>query len=335
MYFLGDVIPTELVEKLQSTLFKNVRISNSYGSGETTIDYTYNFVDINDSTINLPIGHLFPNYRCVILDEFLQSVIINQEGELFVAGVGPFAAYLGRNDLTAEILTKVNDEIFCRSGDLVRMDDKGLLHYIGRKDRQMKLDGQSMEINEIERCLLGHTSISACVVIKWNDDHLVAYVQSSDVDEEQLREYCQSHLSSHMIPSVFIILKQLPINENGKIEQNLLPAPHPSALTNGDHTDSIPLTALEEQLRSIFSKVFDKESIDIDRTFGQMGGSSLDALRTLYFIRQQICIDINSQLLYDNPSVRQLAQAIQSSLLSDDNLSATSESSPLVEELPE
>ena len=139
----------------------------------------------------------------LILDDYIQGVIIHQEGELFVGGVGVFADYLERDDLTAKALIDIDGGLFYRTGDLVRMDDNGLLHYQGRKDHQIKLHGQRIELGEIERCLL-NTSISACVVIKWNDDHLVAYVQSSDIDEKQLREYCQSHLPLHMIPSIFL-----------------------------------------------------------------------------------------------------------------------------------
>ena len=105
------------------------------------------------------------------------------------------------------------------------MDHNGLLHYQGRKDHQIKLHGQRIELGEIERCLL-NTSISACVVMKWGDDHLVAYVQTSDMNEEQLREHCQSHLPPHMIPSIFMILEKLPLNANGKIDRKRLPSPN-------------------------------------------------------------------------------------------------------------
>ncbi|CAF4421184.1 unnamed protein product, partial [Adineta steineri] len=110
------------------------------------------------------------------------------------------------------------------------MDNNGLLHYQGRKDHQIKLHGQRIELGEIERCLLNITSISACVVIKWNDDYLVAYVQSSHINEEQLRQHCQSHLPPHMVPSIFVILDKLPLNQNGKIDRKLLPAPQFSSI---------------------------------------------------------------------------------------------------------
>ena len=139
--------------------------------------------------------------------------------------LGVFAGYLGRDDLTAKALIEIDGELFYRTGDLVRMDNNGLLYYQGRKDHQIKLHGQRIELGEIERCLLNITSISACVVMKWNDDYLVAYVQSSDINEQQLREHCQSHLPPHMIPSFFIILDKLPLNPNGKIDRKQLPSP--------------------------------------------------------------------------------------------------------------
>ena len=160
---------------------QNCRIWNLYGPAETTIDCTYHLVNITTDTESIPIGVPLPNYQCMIIDEFLQNVIIDQEGELLVGGVGVFAGYLGRDDLTEKALIEIDGEIFYRTGDLVRMDNNGLLHYQGRKDHQIKLHGQRIELGEIERCLL-NTSISACVVMKWGDDHLVAYVQSSDIE---------------------------------------------------------------------------------------------------------------------------------------------------------
>ena len=82
---------------------------------------------------------------------------------------------------------------------------------VGRKDYQIKLHGQRIELGTKSNNVYYNTSITACVVVKWSDDHLIAYVQKScDIDEKQLREHCQSHLPPHMIPSLFIILDKLP-----------------------------------------------------------------------------------------------------------------------------
>ena len=109
--------------------------------------------------------------------------------------------------LSKKALVQINHHLFYRTGDLVRIDNNGLLHYRGRKDHQIKLHGQRIELGEIEQCLF-NTSISACVVIKWNNDHLVAYVQTSHLNENQLRQHCQSHLPPHMIPSNIYHLRQ-------------------------------------------------------------------------------------------------------------------------------
>ncbi|CAF1391505.1 unnamed protein product [Adineta steineri] len=236
-------------------------------------------------------------------------------GELFVGEKGVFAGYFRRDDLSAKAFIEINDELFYRTGDLVRMDNNGLFHYIDRKDFQIKLHGQRIELGEIEQCLL-RTSILACVVIKWDDDHLVAYVQSSDLNEKVLREHCQSQLPSHMTPSLFIILDKLPLNANGKIDRKLLPPP--DILSSGTAYDSNePITNLEQQLQQIFRQVLHIESSPIDVPFGQLGGTSLDAIRALTLIRQQVYSNIDIGLLFTNPSIRQLAMAIQPLLISN------------------
>ena len=109
------------------------------------------------------------------------------------------------------------------SSYLVRTDHIGVIHYSGRKDHQVKLQGQRIELGEVERCLLDVSSeISNCVVVKWDNQHLIGYVQSDPVTSQQLRKYCRSRLSLFMIPLTFIVLKQLPLNPNGKVDRKSL-----------------------------------------------------------------------------------------------------------------
>ncbi len=307
------------------------RIWNLYGPAEATIDCTYHFVDITTMIESIPMGMPLPNYQCIIQDEYSQNVFINQEGELCVGGVGVFAGYLGRDDLTEKALVEIDGEIFYRTGDLVRIDHNSLLHYQGRKDHQIKLHGQRIELGEIEGCLL-NTSISACVVMKWGDDHLVAYVQTSDMNEERLRTHCQSHLPPYMIPSIFMVLEKLPLNANGKIDRKNLPTPQFTAISHHHDTDLSQLTPLEEHIRRIFSEAFHNESPNVAMSFGQMGGTSLDAIRAIWLIRQEIYSKMDAGVLFANPSVRQLAHAIQPFLVVNDNSSTTHVSSQLIED---
>ncbi|CAF4047448.1 unnamed protein product, partial [Adineta steineri] len=213
---VGEPFSVPLIGLIVKIGITNCVLWNLYGPAEATIGSTVHCVNVINDTQSIPIGIPFYNYRCMIMNQYLQSSATYQEGDLFVGGAGVFAGYLGRDDLTAKALVEIDGQLFYRTGDLVQMDNNGLLHYKGRKDHQIKLHGQRIELSEIERCLLNITSISACVVMKWNDDYLVAYVQSFNVNEEEIREQCQSHLPPHMVPSFFIILDKLPLNPNGK-----------------------------------------------------------------------------------------------------------------------
>ena len=114
--------------------------------------------------------------------------------------------------------------------------------------------------------------------------------------------------------------------------ENSLPKPQFSNCVNINSNDQLPLTSLEEHLRRIFIESFHNESPDVNMPFGQMGGTSLDAIRALWLIRKEVCIDINASLLFANPSIRQLAAAIQPLLVIQNDLSLAATTSPLEED---
>jgi hypothetical protein len=239
------------------------------------------------------------------MDEFLQLSFVGQEGELFIGGVGVFVGYLGRADLTAKALIEINGEIFYRTGDVVRMDKNGLIYHQGRKDHQIKLHGQRIELGEIERCLLD-TSISACAVKKWGDDHLIAYVQSSNIDEKQLRKHCESHLPPHMIPSLFIILEKLPLNANGKIDRKHLPAPNLSSLTFSSPSElDASHNQLEHRVHDVWCQVLrcDGQRISTTTSFFSIGGHSLLFIELYH--RYQILFDFDTRALSVAPFLQQ------------------------------
>ncbi|CAF3749419.1 unnamed protein product [Rotaria sp. Silwood1] len=307
--YIGEAYSVKLVKLIRNIVTPTCRIWNLYGPAETTIGCISHIVDITSDTKSIPIGGALPNYQCLILDSWLQCVVISQEGELYVGGVGVFAGYLGRNDLTAKALIMIDSDIFYRTGDLVKMDHNGLLHYRGRKDHQIKLHGQRIELGEIEQCLL-NTSVSACVVIKWDDDHLIAYVQSSDIDAEQLRKHCQTHLPPHMVPSLFIVLDKLPLNANGKIDRKQLPSPNFALLSlpsNSDpHTE--PNNVLEVQIHSLWCEILQRPNISTNMSFFSIGGHSL--LLMQLFHRYKMIFNL------DTSNVN-MAQLIQYSTISD------------------
>ncbi|CAF3926430.1 unnamed protein product, partial [Adineta steineri] len=239
------------------------------------------------------------------------------------SGVGVFAGYLGRDDLTAKALVEIDGQLFYQTGDLVTIDNNGLLHYQGRKDHQIKLHGQRIELGEIERCLLNITSISACVVMKWNDDHLVAYVQSSHVNEEQLRQHCQSHLPPHMIPSVFIILEKLPLNQNGKIDRKLLPSPAFTHLSSNYEKHNIelllPTNDIEVSIHHIWCEILSQNQISVETNIFTIGGHSLLIMQLFHRYKTEFHLEqkqssFSISNLFQHPTIIHHAQLIQQSI---------------------
>ncbi|CAF4173904.1 unnamed protein product, partial [Adineta steineri] len=319
----GEPFLIKLIDLIVTMNMKRCRIWNLYGPAETTIGSTIHSVNIINNKKSVPIGLLFLNYHCMVVDELLQCVTIEQEGELFVGGVGVFAGYLGRDDLTAKSVVEINGELFYRTGDLVRIDNNGLLYYQGRKDYQIKLHGQRIELGEIEQCLL-RTSISTCVVMKWNDDYLVAYVQSSNIDEKQLREHCQSYLPLHMIPSFFVILDKLPLNSNGKIDRKLLPPPTFSTmyLTNLDEL-LLPMNEIEIIIHHIWCDLLKQKRISTNTNIFTLGGHSLLIMQLFHRYKIEFHLETNTLSisdLFQHPTIIDHAQLIYQTMNVKENI---------------
>jgi acyl-CoA synthetase (AMP-forming)/AMP-acid ligase II len=310
---LGEPIVPKTLGIIATHLdLSSVNLYNLYGPAECTLTSVFHRITTDDiQRQKIPIGRPFPNMQAKILDAFFQPVIPGSEGILFLDGIQRFPGYFARNDLTNEVIY----ESQYNTNDLVRLDHNGLLHYVGRKDHQVKLHGQRIELSEIERCLL-NTSISACVVIKWGDDHLIAYVQSHDINVEELREHCRSHLPSFMIPSMFIVVEQFPLNANGKLDRNKLPPPTFSSLTTTTVAESDPPhSQMEEWVHDLWCQILQHDGghIPITASLFSVGGHSL-LLIQLYH-RYQLSFGFDHQTLTIGPFLRQATIAQHAQLL--------------------
>ncbi|CAF1195356.1 unnamed protein product, partial [Adineta steineri] len=100
----GEICSVNLVNLILSSLTDHCELWNFYGPAEATIVCTYHRVNLVDNIQSISIGKPLSNYRCMIMSEYLQSSVTDEEGELCVGGLGVFAGYLGRDDLTAKAL---------------------------------------------------------------------------------------------------------------------------------------------------------------------------------------------------------------------------------------
>ncbi|CAF4100658.1 unnamed protein product [Adineta steineri] len=306
-------------------------IHNYYGPAECTLATLHYEVTGHEpqNSIGLPIGRPMANARVYILDEFLQKVSPGQIGEIVIGGHGVFAGYRNRDDLTQQVLIEHDGYTCYRTGDLGRLDtNNGQIEYLGRRDHQVKIRGQRIELDEIEHTIMRCSpNISNCIVLKITNasvDHLVAYIESSDenhsANDSDIRKFCIEHLSPFMVPSFFIVLDKFPLSQSGKIDRARLP---PLNITDISKEQTIATSSMERQLSSIVAQAFDVSQtslLNVNATFAQLGATSLGIVKVLALIRQQKLaglhpVDIG--ILLDNPSVRKVAQALESLHFSD------------------
>src|SRR5690606_6124725 len=222
------------------------KLWNVYGPTETTVWSTMGRVF--DGTLPITIGRPISNTQCHVLDEQHRPVPFGVVGELYIAGAGVSAGYIGRSDLTAErfvpnLFSRSSDPttstLMYRTGDLVRQRADGELLFAGRGDTQVKVRGYRIELGEIETRLATYPGIERCIVelrhFGPSDARLVAYwTGERGYDPEKMassliKSALCSSLPRYMVPSHFVQLTELPLTPNGKVDRAALPLPEVEA----------------------------------------------------------------------------------------------------------
>ena len=168
------------------------------------------------------------------------------------------------------------------TGDLGRLDPvSGDVFFIGRRDYQVKLRGQRIEVGEIEEMVMkASTLITGCIVIKFvhhEEEYLVCYIEGplDKIREDDLRAQCRSSLPYHMIPSKFIILVRFPLTMNGKIDRKALPSPDMISIVKMPEDNITPQNDIEKRVHQLWCQVLGVNYIPTNRSFFALHGSSL------------------------------------------------------------
>lgn len=287
---------------------------NMYGPTEASVDSTTLRLEGAPETWPLlpNIGRAIDNTRNFILDEELNPVADGEVGELCISGINLAFGYLNRPELTAEKfvnwLYKGKITRIYRSGDLCRFLPDGNTEYMGRKDTQVKIRGNRVEIGEIEVLINQLDGIQQAVVIaredKPGDKRLVAYLVASNakITTAQVRDSIEEKLPEFMMPSAFVWMTELPNTGSGKVDRNNLPKPDlkrpelatlykPASTTNQKH------------LGTIWMDLLQLEKIGIDDNFFELGGNSLLGLKTVAALKKHYNLELPITKLYQFPTV--------------------------------
>ena len=289
---------------------------NAYGPTEATIWSTVAHCVANGKTP--AIGYPISNTQVYILDSAMQLVPTSVPGELYLGGIGLARGYQGQAALTAECFvphpySQVAGERLYKTGDLVRMNTKGQLEFLGRLDQQVKLRGYRIELTEIEHILRKHPAIREAVVILREDTpankRLVAYVTASEQWQssslESLRNYLKGQVPHYMVPAAIMPLNSLPVTINGKLNRQCLPVPEPCAERNT--VQQPPQTELEHYIAGIWQEVLGLDTINIYENFFDLGGHSLLLLQVWDKLQASMEDVLTITDLFSYPSIHALA----------------------------
>src|SRR5690606_719675 len=215
------------------------------------------------------IGRALPDLQLHVLDAHRQPQPIGVTGELYVGGAGVARGYLNRPPLTDErfIVDPADPQSrLYRTGDLGRWLPDGTLEYLGRNDFQVKIRGFRIELGEIEARLSGCAGVAEAVVIAREDvpgdKRLVAYLVAEPdavLAAAELRETLAQTLPEHMLPAAFVLLDELPLTANGKLDRHALPSPEHGALQNREFEP--PEGEIEQAIAAVWRTVLGREQV--------------------------------------------------------------------------
>lgn len=341
----GEALPFELQQRFFVKL--GSELHNLYGPTEASVDVTYWRCSPDSGRTTVPIGSPIWNTQIRILDPFLQPVPFGIPGELHIGGVGLARGYLKRPELTAEkfIPDRFSQEPGARlykSGDLARMLPDGTVEYLGRIDHQVKIRGFRIELGEIEAILDSIYGIRQSIVMAREDQtgnkRLVAYIVSeptlqdstkTNIAEElqwpeitaQFRRTLGDKLPEFMVPTAFVRMEAIPLSLNGKANRSALPQPE---FAREDSTSYVaPRTSTEERLVTIWSEVLRLPIIGANDNFFRLGGHSLLATQVISRIRQTTGVDLPLRILFEYPTVAELALKVEEIAVAATSMPAT------------
>ena len=329
LFLGGEAISASRLMEWAKSEDRSTEIVNVYGAAECSdVSSFYRLHDFERyARTSVPIGKPIDNSRIYLLDENLRLVPVGVVGEICLAGVGVGRGYVNDAALTAR---KFVDDPFAgaaggrlyRTGDLGRYLADGNLEFLGRIDHQVKIRGLRIELGEIETLLRAHPEVKEAVAVAAEhapgDQRLTAYFTCAHqgVAEEgletRLRDALGRKLPAYMIPNHFIKLREMPLNPNGKIDRDALPAP--SAMERpAQASAAVPRTPTEQTLAVLFAEVLKigVEEVGRDDHFFRLGGHSLMATQMIANISVAFNVQFPAVSFFARPTVAALAERIE------------------------
>jgi acyl-coenzyme A synthetase/AMP-(fatty) acid ligase/aryl carrier-like protein len=282
----------------------DTEIMNVYGPTECTSVSTFSFLKKNEllHDKSITIGNPTYNKQVYVLKNDGRICPIYAKGELCISGIGTINSYIGEFNQTSDVFSKdlLDPKLtLYHTGDIVYWNQDGELIFVGRKDKQVKIDGHRIELGEIEQALLKrYTEIKQCCVLLQEENHhkvLVAHVIMNQDAEQlvQIEENLLNWLPSYMIPKNIVYHNTFPLTPHGKIDYKKI-IENSSSCEKIETVNENENLSIKEQVANIWRTLLSENEIDYDANFFDAGGYSL----LLYKLSKMIEVKLNCKVTF-------------------------------------
>jgi mycobactin peptide synthetase MbtE len=314
------IIPSELTN-WYNAFGTRIQIINLYGTTETTMVSSYHRVVPEDTAkARIPIGFPIGEAKLLISNHDFVPCQPLETGDLYIVSKHTTKGYLNNPELTKEKFLVLHEgtpdeTIAYKTGDKARLLANGEVELIGREDRQIKLRGIRIELDEVERVLVQNEQVKNAVAIKHTekngDEALIAFFIPKESGNGELpnmlQQYLESLLPKYMIPSGIFEVAEFPLLTNGKIDYlKLVNSINASKVV--ESTDEV-----EVKLVKIWKDIVGDKPIATDASFHRMGGNSLSIMKLIGKIYKEFNVRISLGELFDNLTVQKQVEFIKRS----------------------
>ena len=312
----GETLQKKLVERWFNR-FPDIKLINAYGPTEASDDVTQCVLSEAPQGTHVPIGHVLPNLRIYVVDEYEKLCPRGVKGQIVVSGVGVGRGYLNEPDKTAAVFVAdpFSSDAAQRmyyTGDIGRWLADGSLEFLGRQDQQVKVSGHRIELGEVESGLMSRAEVTEAVVLTRQEEgtvYLVGYyVAEKEVSVAEMRSYLTNRLPGYMMPTYLVPMPAFPLTPNGKVDHEALPDPE---ITAGQDYVA-PSDEVEKALVEIWSELLrvDQEVISVTANFFELGGHSLVATTLVNKISKRFRMEFTLADIFAKQTIKAQAEFI-------------------------
>lgn len=275
-------------------------VYNMYGLTETTVCATYHKCTAADEE-NIPIGRAINGYSLVLLDEDGNDVGEMQQGEIFIGGKGVSDGYFSERDNEGKIVT-INKKKYFRTGDYAWKDKNGEFHYVGRKDRQIKIRGNRVDLGYIENVVRRVDGIENVASLYYTSKRLMClFFVSSVITEEELRKICENKLPSYMRANRYVCIDRIPLSQTGKTDYKALRCLLDERGRAKDDCDCLISETAKNLLKIVRDEISNQQA-ELEDTWEVLGVDSLAYIRILVEIEEKYAIELEDDILLQETS---------------------------------